>query len=85
MRINNQWFDQHSDRRDVLRTAGRFGALGVLAGLGLFSAVNHPIQSSEEDCPELSRCKGCGVLKVCSLPQAKSVRKTIQENTDAEA
>jgi hypothetical protein len=83
MSMFKQWLHQHKDRREALRTTGRFAALSVLAALGLSSVLHKPAGVSEDNCPETSLCKGCGILKVCSLPQAQTVRKTKQENRDA--
>lgn len=83
MSLFQHWFEPNTSRREVLRTAGRYAALSVLATLGLYSVTNTPEVDGEDNCPELNLCKGCGILQKCLLPQARFVRKANKESADA--
>lgn len=83
--MNNlkHWFKPNPTRREALRTTGRYAALSMLASLGLYSVTHKTTTNSEDDCPELNLCKGCGILQKCTLPQAWFVRNAKKENSNA--
>lgn len=61
--------DNNISRRDFLHSLLRFALAGLLGG-----GVGALVLRSGEDCINQGVCRGCPILDVCQLPQARKVR-----------
>jgi len=67
-------------RRAFLRTAGRGGALGLLALLaGGLASAGRARRLNGQDCRRDGVCAGCGRVEDCGLPAALSARARREE------
>jgi len=62
---------ENKDRREFLRTAGRYSLLGLLGG-GLIRLL---LQESVSACPVSSNCLQCGKLERCEQSQAAALKQ----------
>lgn len=67
-------------RRDFLRAAGRYIALGFLAMIGGAALL----RNRDGKCEPYPLCQGCGLYDNCSLPQAIK-QKSHQERRNGQA
>jgi len=65
-----------ADRREFLRTCGRWTAVFVLAGGVIELARRRRIQPLSEACLAPRPCAGCAVLAGCEFPAAIAARAT---------
>jgi hypothetical protein len=69
--------DDHTDRRELLRSLGRYGLAAGLAAWGGALALR-PRQTPPEACSRDQRCGGCPVLRGCGLAPARAHRQARQ-------
>ncbi len=67
--------DNHPDRRELLRTLGRYGLAAGLTAVGGALALRSR-ETPPEACTRDERCGGCPVLRGCGLPPARAHKET---------
>ncbi len=85
MAMERMYDKTSTDRRELLRSAGRVGCLAALAGLGGWlgarglRADGGPVQresiGSAAECPRRRPCAACPLAGRCTLPQAQAARE----------
>jgi len=75
----NPPFDSAQDRREFLRTAGRYAALGTMAAGGALIASRGEIDRDGQVCINKSVCCNCGAYRGCRLPAALSAKEAGME------
>ena len=68
--------EQKQSRREFLRGSVRYLTLGGLVFMGGLFA-RRKVLSTEEECINLSICRGCSVFKNCGLPLALSAKQEL--------
>lgn len=64
-----------NNRRDFLKSAGRYGALGGLGVLAALLARRGGVDREQHRCVNRSVCCGCPKARGCILPAGLSVRR----------
>jgi positive regulator of sigma E activity len=59
------------NRKDFIKTTGRFFILGGMAAATGYLVVNQQVESS---CPVSSACQKCGQFSECELQEARKLK-----------
>lgn len=68
---------EHPSRRELLANGVRYTALGALACVGGAAMLKRRRLVKEGKCIGGQICRGCEIIKQCSLPQALSAKKVL--------
>ena len=66
--------DNHTNRREFLRSLGRIAVAGLLIG-GVGALTGRP----DPDCVNQGVCQSCPALGRCALPAARSARTALPD------
>ena len=66
----------HEDRREFLRTCGRWTVLALLGGAALALARQGKLQPLNAACLGALPCGGCPAFARCDLPAARAAHPT---------
>jgi len=66
---------QNGSRREFLRDAARYAALGVVAATAVVVSPWHRQPPGEAGCRERGLCNGCVAFDQCALPAALAAKR----------
>ena len=78
----NEPLNSTPNRREFLRSAARYLALGGLVFMGGLLAARRK-SAAPQECINLEICKGCPAFKGCGLPPALAQKATTGDESHA--
>lgn len=67
--------EQKQDRREFLRTIGRYAAVAAVGTTSAFLLIRKARGNEENKCTSRGICDGCKSFTDCGLPQALSAKQ----------
>jgi len=75
----NSHVNEQPSRRDLVRSAARWAALGGLGALGGALLARPRTPRRADDCAAPEACRDCRLLPRCARPEAESAKRAAQK------